>query len=97
MNLLTWRKKNGKSVTEAARHFGVSTAVYIRHESGQRFPRPRFLDNYLKKSDGLVTPNDFYGGTYFAGEDAVPPESCRLGAGGRRGGMTLLYRPPDGS
>lgn len=61
MQLKEWREANKLSRDDAAELIGVSRVTLWRWESGRSMPVEREMRAVLNATDGVVTPNDFFG------------------------------------
>jgi|TARA_Y100000296_G_scaffold79669_1_gene103998 predicted transcriptional regulator len=60
MDLKNWLDRQGITAAEIGRHLGLSESAVSRHISGERFPGPEIMAEYVKYTHGEVTAGDFY-------------------------------------
>jgi transcriptional regulator with XRE-family HTH domain len=70
MTLTEYLHANKLTASEFARQMGVSPQAVHRYCDGDRLPRKSEMEKILELTDGVVTPNDFFG---------VPPCSSPKG------------------
>jgi transcriptional regulator with XRE-family HTH domain len=61
MTLTEYLHANDLTASEFARRMGVSPQAVHRYCDGGRVPRKPEMEKILDLTDGLVTPNDFFG------------------------------------
>lgn len=71
MTLSEWREQEGLTRRQAAEHFGCTVEAVRRYETGERIPDRDTMPVIVDKTDGLVTPNDFFGITGTPQADAA--------------------------
>ena len=61
MTLSEWLASRNKTIADFAREIGRHRRTVHRHANGLRHPTQEWMQLYCRATDGLVTPNDFYG------------------------------------
>lgn len=73
MKILDYMKTNRLKQEDFAAQIGVSQGTLSRYINGSRIPTPQVFASIYKKTDGQVSPNDFY--------DLEPAEDTTPAAG----------------